>query len=68
MEQAQPSGKCSQCQNPVAPNTKFCGHCGQLQTQLVDEMTPKKQCRVCNQQIGEQLRFCPCCGTGQGGV
>ncbi|OCS90407.1 zinc ribbon domain-containing protein [Caryophanon latum] len=68
MEQVQTLGKCSECQNAVPPNTKFCGHCGQLQTPFADELTRKKPCRVCEQQIDEQLRFCPCCGTGQGGI
>lgn len=66
--QSQSQEKCTQCQNPIAANLKFCGQCGQLNAFYVDVNAPKKQCVGCKEQIDEQMEFCPCCGTAQGGI
>ena len=68
MEQTQNQEKCTQCQNPISSDVKFCGHCGQLNSFYVDVTAPKKECTICEEQIDEQMQFCPCCGTEQGGI
>ena len=65
MEQTQnQEKKCTQCQNPILSDVKFCGHCGQP----LNVTIPKKECMICKEHIDEQMQFCPCCGVDQGGI
>lgn len=68
MEQTVSQEKCTQCQQPVTKDIKFCGNCGQLNAFYVDSQMPMKVCTTCNEEIEQKMQYCPCCGTQQGGI
>ena len=49
---------CSQCGQPLAPDAKFCSHCGAQQSAA-------NQCAACGQPLQPGAKFCPNCGAKQ---
>ena len=68
MEQTVSQEKCTQCQQPVSQDIKFCGNCGQLNAFYMDKQMPTKTCTTCEEEIEQAMQYCPCCGTPQGGI
>lgn len=59
-EGGKPSGPaetatCSDCGNPVPPDSRFCPHCGHQQVVF-------DRCRNCGKNLPPNARFCPRCG------
>lgn len=57
---------CTNCGNPLKPDARFCGKCGQVITEKSGppRVEPRVQhCRKCGSQIAAEARFCVQCGT-----
>lgn len=50
--------KCSNCGNPLAPDAKFCYHCGE-KVELMSDVF----CMNCGNKMPTGANFCPNCGT-----
>lgn len=57
--------QCSKCLQQIVSNAKFCGNCGMLNPNHVDEKVVLKTCRYCTEEIDETMQYCPCCGVKQ---
>ncbi len=49
------STMCARCSQPVSPEDKFCGHCGQS--------LEKPRCGTCGEDITPGAKFCSGCGV-----
>lgn len=59
------STNCSNCQQQLVPNAKFCGSCGTLNPLFEDTNIEKVNCATCEETILQSDRYCPCCGSQQ---
>lgn len=65
LNQKSTAGTCSNCGNPITPEDKFCGSCGQKQ-ELPAELNKQVNmgtCPTCEEQIPADANFCACCGS-----
>lgn len=60
-------GNCSNCQQPILKEVKFCGKCGTLNAFYEDKQIVMGECAVCESNIPPDTHFCPCCGVKQEG-
>lgn len=65
--QAQNQGRinancCPVCNNPIAPNSRFCAYCG-ASLNAVPVQNRVSFCKGCGSPINENTAFCPNCGT-----
>ncbi|WP_332649341.1 zinc ribbon domain-containing protein [Lysinibacillus sp. 54212] len=60
------STNCSNCQQQLVPNAKFCGSCGTLNPLFEETNVEKVVCATCEETILSSDVYCPCCGSQQG--
>lgn len=58
---------CTKCGNPLKPNARFCGKCGQLATAEINPLQvlpkPEPVCTNCGTKLAPGIKFCTSCGA-----
>jgi len=60
-------GHCTNCQQPILKDVKFCGKCGTLNAAYESKEIVMRECAICESTIPADVNFCPCCGIKQEG-